>query len=188
MSRSRVSRIGLPLSRLSRTASRRECRCTSRARAYRKRARACGDNPAHRGAAVLAAATAASTSALLPCATRARTDFVAGLIVSKYWPSAGATEEPLMKWPKRPPSSCLIHSSAGASLSGAGPYSMVSNSLATEVTLDHRVAVRGGVAPGHEMLELALDIGEQRAGAEAEQRGFEPAVAQLFLHQDHPLE
>jgi hypothetical protein len=38
---------------------------------------------------------------------------------------------PLMKWPKRPLSCCLIQSSAGASLSGAGPYSIVSNSVAT---------------------------------------------------------
>src|SRR6266581_2725449 len=78
MSRSRVSRIGLPLSRLSSTARSRECRCTSRASAYRKRARAWGVSPDHRGAAEFAAATAASTSALLPWATRARTAFGAG--------------------------------------------------------------------------------------------------------------
>jgi len=49
------------------------------------------------GAAALAAATAASMSALLPCATRAKTPFVAGLMVSKYWPAVGATQRPLMK-------------------------------------------------------------------------------------------
>jgi len=67
----------------------------------------------------LAAETAASTSAWLPWATRARTAFVAGLIVSKYCPSVGGAQRPLMKCPKRPDSCCLIHSSAGASLSGA---------------------------------------------------------------------
>src|SRR6266571_553646 len=63
MSRSRVSRIDLPLSRLSSTASRRECFCTARASAYKWRARAWPANADHAGKALRAAATAASTSA-----------------------------------------------------------------------------------------------------------------------------
>src|SRR5216117_1659595 len=93
-----------------------------------------------------------------------------------------------MKWPKRPLSFCLIHSSAGASLSGAGPYSIVSNSLATVATLYHWVTVRGGVAPGHEVLELPFDVRQQGAGTQPEQRGPEPAIPQLFLHKDQPVE
>ena len=46
----------------------------------------------------------------------------------------------------------------------------------------HRVAVRRRVASGGEVLELALDVGEQGAGAEAQQRRAQPGVAQLFLH------
>ena len=50
---------------------------------------------------------------------------VAGLMVSKYSPSAGSRHSPPMKCPKvRPRSSS--QRTAGEALSGAGPYSMVS--------------------------------------------------------------
>src|SRR5712692_6535631 len=52
----------------------------------------------------------------------------------------------------------------------------------------HRVMVRRRIAPGHEVLELALDVGEQRRGTEPEQIGAQPALAQLFLHQYEPVE
>src|SRR5207253_5860420 len=52
----------------------------------------------------------------------------------------------------------------------------------------HRVAVRRRVAPGHEVLELALDVGEQARGAEAEPVRREPTVAQLLFHQNEPLQ
>src|SRR3989441_9014582 len=52
----------------------------------------------------------------------------------------------------------------------------------------HRVAVRRRVAPGHEVLQLALDVGKQAGGAEPEQLCLEPAVPQLLLHQDEPLQ
>src|SRR3989454_268185 len=45
------------------------------------------------------------------------------------------------------------------------------------VPSDHRLAMRGRVAPRHEVLQLALDVGEQTRGAEAEQLGPEPPVA-----------
>ena len=51
-----------------------------------------------------------------------------------------------------------------------------------------RVAVGRRVPAGHEVLELPLDVGEQRARAEAEQIRPEPAVAQLFLDQRQPVE
>src|SRR5260370_30739089 len=53
---------------------------------------------------------------------------------------------------------------------------------------DRGMAVRRGVAPGQEMLELALDVGEQARRAEAKQLRPQPPLAQLFLHHDEPLE
>src|SRR5439155_6526874 len=38
------------------------------------------------------------------------------------------------------------------------------------------------------MLELTLDIGEQGRGAEPEQIGSQPALTELFFHQDEPVE
>src|SRR6266705_2210570 len=185
---SRVSRIDLPLSRLSSTARSRAFFCTSRASAYRWRARAWPDSPRQAGHAARAARTARSTSAASACATRAKTSRVAGLMVSKRSPVWGATHCPPMNSPNSPPWA-LSHSSAGALLSGAGPYAIVSKMPATvELMSDHRVAVGGRVAAGHEVLELALDVGEQRARADTEQIVAQPAVAQLFLHQNQPIE
>src|SRR5438093_10784554 len=44
------------------------------------------------------------------------------------------------------------------------------------------------ITSGDEMLELALDVGEQARGAEAEQVRLEPTVAQLLLHKNEPLQ
>src|SRR5687768_18016037 len=130
MSRSRVSRIDLPLSMLSTTARRRECFWTSRARAYRCRARACPESPFHAGSARRAAVTAASTSPLVPCDTRASAAAVDGSMTSIASP--GDVHAPPMKWPNRP--SCdASHLRASASDSGAGPYSIVSKISLTEV-------------------------------------------------------
>src|SRR5690348_14215258 len=185
---SRVSRIDLPLSRLSSTASSREVFWTSRASAYRWRARACPDKLRHAANAARAACTARSTSGTPAWATRASTSRVAGLIVSKRSPACGTTHCPPMNSPNSP-WCALSHSSAGALLSGAGPYAIVSKMPATlELMSDHRVAVGRRVAAGDEVLELALDVGEQRARTDAEQVLAQPAVAQLFLHQDKPVE
>src|SRR5256885_4377017 len=87
------------------------------------------------------------------------------------------------------PISCrAIHSSAGLSLSGAGPYAIVSKISETVVMSYHGMVMRRGIAPGHKVLELALDVGEQRRGTEPEQTGPQPALAQLFLHEDEPVE
>src|SRR3989442_1707518 len=187
MSRSRVSRIDLPLSRLSSTASRRECFWTARARAYKWRARAWPDSADQVGNALRAAATAASTSAWPAWVTRASRAVVAGLMTSNPASLFPLVQRPPMNSPNAP--FCrAIHSSAGLSLSGAGPYAMVSKISETVVMSYHRVVVRCRVAPRHEVLELALDVGEQRRRAEPEQIGPQPAVAQLFLHQDEPVE
>src|SRR3954447_2072823 len=50
----------------------------------------------------------------------------------------------------------------------------------------HRVAVRRRVAPGHVVLQLPLDVAQQRAGAVAEEGGAQPLRAQLLLHHQHP--
>src|SRR5713101_1266302 len=187
MSRSRVSRIDFPLSRLSSTASRRECFWTARARAYKWRARAWPDSAAQPGNALRAAATALSTSAWPACVTRASRAVVAGLMTSNPASLFPLVQRPPMNSPNAP--FCrAIHSRAGLSLSGAGPYAMVSKISETVVMSYHRVVVRRRVPPRHEVLELALDVGEQCRGAEPKQIGPQPAIAELFLHQDEPVE
>src|SRR5688572_32783850 len=52
----------------------------------------------------------------------------------------------------------------------------------------HGMTVRRGVAPRDEVLELPLDVGEQRAGAESEQIRLEPAGPELVLHEAEVLE
>src|SRR5262245_3747711 len=106
---------------------------------------------------------AASTSAWPPCATRASTWRVAGLMVSNDSPVCAATQAPPMYRPNAPPWD-VSHSSAGPLASGAGPHSMVSKMRATgEVVVMsyHRVTVGGAVVPRHVVLKLPLDIGEQ---------------------------
>src|SRR5712691_2373803 len=187
MSRSRVSRIDFPLSRLSSTASRRECFWTARARAYKWRARAWPDSVDQPGNALRAAATAVSTSCWPACVTRASRAVVAGLMTSNPASPFPLVQRPPMNSPNAP--SCrAIHSSAGLSLSGAGPYAIVSKISETVVMSYHGMVMRRGIAPGHKVLELALDVGEQRRGTEPEQTGPQPALAQLFLHEDEPVE
>src|SRR5213076_1270002 len=197
MSRSRVSRIDLPLSRLSSTARRRECFCTVRASAYKWRARAWPDNADHPGKALRAAATAASTSAWPACVTRASGAVVAGLMTSNASPFLLLVQRPPTNRPNARPCRSS-HSSAGLSLSGAGPYAIVSKISETVVTFPvspfpfpvsyHGMTVRRGVSPRDEVLELPLDVGEQRRGAEPEQVVAQPAIAQLLLHEDEPVE
>src|SRR5438477_7909630 len=197
MSRSRVSRIDLPLSRLSSTARRRECFCTVRASAYKWRARAWPDNADPVGKALRAAATAASTSAAPACVTRASDAVVAGLMTSNPSPFLLLVQRPPTNSPNVRPCRSS-HSSAGLSLSGAGPYAIVSKISETVVTFPvspfpfpvsyHGMTVRRGVPSCYEVLELSLDVGEQRRGAEPEQVATQPAIAQLFFHEDEPVQ
>src|SRR5438105_7980602 len=197
MSRSRVSRIDLPLSRLSSTASRRECFCTVRASAYKWRARAWPDNADHPGKALRAPATATSTSALPACVTRASGAVVAGLMTSNASLFFPLVHRPPTNSPNARPCRSS-HSRACLSLSGAGPYAIVSKISETVVTLPaspfpfpvsyHRMPVCGRIAPCDKVLELSLDVGEQRRRAEPEQVVTQPAIAQLFFHKDEPVE
>src|SRR5882724_188855 len=120
---SRLSRIGLPLSSVSNTASRRECFCTCRASAYNNFARSWQESFCQPASAARAALTATSTSAALPCATSASFSPVEGSAVSKYFPSTGARHSPPIKCPNR---RCRLSSHASDSFgsSGAGPYSI----------------------------------------------------------------
>src|SRR3982075_1423559 len=58
----------------------------------------------------------------------------------------------------------------------------------TDVMSHHGMTVRRRIAPGDEMLQLSLDVGEQRARPEAEEIGLQPAVAELVLHEVEILE
>src|SRR5207248_10675197 len=76
------------------------------------------------------------------------------------------------------------------------PYAMVWKMSATlmgaphgRVELSHHgMMVRRGVAAADGVRELALDIREQAAGADTEQLGMQPGVAQLLLHERQPVE
>src|SRR5690625_7971135 len=83
-------------------------------------------------------------------------------------------------WPWR-----ASHSRATRSPSTAGPYSIVSKISLTFISSD-RVTVLCGVATGEVELEVALDIGEERARSESEEVGVEPRVTEFLLPQDQP--
>src|SRR5207253_3064066 len=132
------------------------------------------------------------------CGTRAMRCVVAGLITSNHSPLAGFTQLPPTNSPNSAP--CWASQSrACLSLSGAGPYSIVRKisetvvtsripHLASRLPSDHRVTVRGRIPAGDEVLELALDVGEQGARAQPEPCGAQPLVAQLFLYEDKPFQ
>src|SRR5262245_37025214 len=48
----------------------------------------------------------------------------------------------------------------------------------------HRVAVEGRIPPGHMVLELPLDVGQQARRPHAEQLRLQPLAPQLLLHQE----
>src|SRR3954466_5330780 len=102
--------------------------------------------------------------------------------------SPGSVQRPPMNWPKTP--SCLAsHDRASLSLSGAGPYSSDSKISATDdISLGHWHAMAGRIAAGHEMLELSLDVSEERTRADTKEIGPQPSIAELVLHEIHILE
>src|SRR5207245_3528736 len=100
--------------------------------------------------------------------TRASRAFVAGLMTSNPASLFPLIQRPPMNNPNAP--SCpAIHSSAGLSLSGAGPYATVSKISETVVMSYHGMVMRRGIAPGHQVLQSALDGGESRRGSEPSQ-------------------
>src|ERR1051326_3634118 len=212
---SRLSRIGFPLFKVSRTASRRECFCTCRASAYKCFARWWQESFCHAGSAARAALTAASMSAALPCAMSASFSPVEGSAVSKYFPSSDARNLPAMKCPNRL-WRASSHSKDSLASSGAGPYSIVVNFSMMLICLfsmrraaDHKVALRRcryhhsavqtglscqrmpinrRISAGSVKLQLAFYIREHAARAETEELWPQPRIAQLFFHQRQPLE
>src|SRR5687768_18617409 len=104
---------------------------------------------------------------------------VAGLMLSNGLPPP-FTHSPPMNSPKL--RLCLSsQANAAASLSGAGPYSMVFRICATLLMAwahgsGHRMAMRRGIAPADKMFELPLDIGEQAGGAQPEQVRLQPVI------------
>src|SRR5579885_3273333 len=154
-----------------------------RAMAYRYRARTCPGVLPQLSKAERAAATAASTSALLAEAICVSGLPVAGLMLSIYCPLAGLTHELLINnsngvW-------AAIHANPGAAASGAGPYSIVlkiSMTFIPSLLSSHRIVMGRGIVAGDEVRELALNIGKQTAGTNAEQPVAQPFVAQFFFH------
>ena len=126
--------------------------------------------PSTSGSAFFAAATAASTSSFVPCATRERlarggVDHLEGLAGLCELTADEVAQGAL---------ALASHASASLSLSGAGPYSMLSKISATVTTScpprsRHWLETGGGVAACGGVPELALDVGQQAAGADAEQ-------------------
>src|SRR6267154_4778350 len=160
---SRLSRMGLPLSRVSSTARRRECFCTCRASAYKYFARWWPESFCQPCNAAPAAFTAASTSATLPCATSASFSPVAGSLVSKYFPSSGARHLPAIKCPNRR-LLASSHSKDSLASSGAGPYSIVPNFSITLIRLVSLTQLDGDVPPSSDQLrEIPIGAQYQRA-------------------------
>src|SRR3989442_1611460 len=157
-----------------------------------------GNSAGFKTTRVPAAAAAAPASACPACGRRGMGWGVAGLITSNHSPLAGFPQLPPTNSPNSLP--CRASQSrACLSLSGAGPYSMLRKisetvvtsripQLASRLPSDHRVAVRGRIAAGDEVLELALDVREQGARPEPEPCGAEPLVGQLFLYKDEPFQ
>ena len=77
---------------------------------------------------------------------------------------------------------CLLHSLGEGVIVSRAPIGV------GRASISHRVAVIGRIVPGQMVLELALDVGQQARGAEAEQLGLQPWPAELFLHQHQPVE
>ena len=101
MSAASASRIGLPLSQVSATASAAVCSSIRSAILLRTAARSAGAVLPHAGAAACAASSALSISASSDRATSQNTWPVTGVGFSKYRPLAGATHLPPMKLPYR---------------------------------------------------------------------------------------
>src|SRR5438105_13440550 len=89
------------------------------------------------------------------------------------------------------------HSSACLSLSGAGPYAIVSKISETVVTLPaspfpipvsyQRMAVCGHIPRCDNVLELSIDCGGQRGSAEPALVVAQPERAELFFHMLYPI-
>ena len=98
MSAASVSRTGLPFSQLSATASFSRFASIRSAILSRMSARAVTDVRPQAGAAACAASRARSTSSAVPRAISVNGCPFTGLGFSKYWPRAGGTYSPPMKW------------------------------------------------------------------------------------------
>ncbi|MCY1226149.1 hypothetical protein D9M72_383710 [compost metagenome] len=94
MSALRVSRIGLPLSQDSATASISRFSSMRSAILFRMAARSATEVLPHEGAILCAASRASSMSSAVPRATSQNALPVTGVMFSKYWPLTGATHSP----------------------------------------------------------------------------------------------
>ncbi len=211
---SRLSRMGLPLSIVSSTASRRECFCTCRARAYKYRARSYPLSACHAGCALRAAVDGSIhvlNVALRNLGQRIACRRIAGgLVFAAQRLNPRAADElfkPAMV-PLQPRNRFLRIFRRGAVLHGvelfrnAHSVSFQSSRpkcsaglqtgcragvLARTCCLRDRMPVRRRVVPGQMMLQLPLDIAQHAAGADPKQRRLQPRPSQLVLHQGQPV-
>jgi hypothetical protein len=98
MSAASVSRQALPFSQASAIAIDSRLASTRSAILLRMLARSAADVLPQAGAAACAASSAFSMSSAVPRATSVKVSPVTGVGFSKYWPLAGATYSPPMKW------------------------------------------------------------------------------------------
>src|SRR5262245_39913453 len=173
MSTSRDSRIGLPLSIDSSTASSRDRSWIRRAMRKRYLARSLPGIVDHtRSYACRAAATARSTSSGPASTISANGSSVAGLtVLNRPLSDSGSTNSPPMNSPYDGRMSTI------AVDSGAGAYSKIDMSVQGHV-------VGSGVPAGGELLPLHQQIVEKAGRAEAEVCRVEPAFAACLVHGD----
>src|ERR1035437_2598988 len=171
MSTSRDSFIGLPLSRVSRTANSRAR--SARMRAIRKRylpRSAPGKRPHGPSKAVRAARTANSTSATPASLTSARTSSEDGLMVLKLDPSVDSTNSPPMNSPYDGRMVTTVRDSS------AGAYSNLAIGVSAFSSVDRHVVGTGVMASG-QLLPLQKKVVEQAGGPETEPGRVDPVIA-----------
>src|SRR3954469_6573956 len=180
MSTSRDSRIGLPLSSDSSTASSRERSWISRAIRNRYFARSRPlIGPQTLSNALRAERTALSTSAGPASLTSASTSSDAGETVLNGFPSVASVNWPLMKSPYDDLMSTMARDS------GAGAYS---NLLMVNTPSVQREVVGAGVVPGGQLGALHQQVVQQAGRTEAEQFRVQPVRSGRLVDRDQELD
>src|SRR6478672_11568779 len=172
-STSRDSRIGLPPSSDSATASSRDFSCTSRAIRYRCLPRSAAGSRDHGPYASRAAATAAATSAFVPSVISAIGSSVAGFSVGTRAPPFDRRQAP-------PMNRSYFAFSAGRTDSGAGAYS--NTAIAAHPTA-HRHRPGPGARAASGRCEDALEARHDGLGERAVDLGL---VVRDMRRDDHP--
>src|SRR5690349_7813469 len=173
--------MGLPPSRVSRTANSRLRSCSRRASRYRYFARSLpGRSRQPSSKAARAAVTARSTSSSPASATTASCSSVAGLIVGKEAPERASTHSPPTQRPYSSRRSTIAVDSwevAYSSVNSAGWVRSVMRSVDGEV-------VGSLVAAGRQPPALHEEVVQQARGTQAEALRSQPPRAERLAHDD----